>query len=148
MPCLPIGITVTHGRTSRLKRFLSMPRYFGASRSRSKRGTMKTPPTRSTAGASLFILIFGDRILAMPRARTRNLALLRPKPTRCTAIVVRTYFQAFHNRASPFRYALQSFEFQLTSALPSSSRYCLLAHQNAVRSAAISQLRHLITESA
>jgi hypothetical protein len=31
-------MTLTQGRTSRLKRFLSMPRYFGASRSRSSRG--------------------------------------------------------------------------------------------------------------
>jgi hypothetical protein len=33
-----MGITVTCGRTSLLKRFLSMPRYLGASRSRMKRG--------------------------------------------------------------------------------------------------------------
>lgn len=39
MPCDPIGMTVTQGRTSRLKRFLSMPRYAGASRSRRNRGT-------------------------------------------------------------------------------------------------------------
>jgi len=38
MPCVPIGMTVTCGRTSRLNRFLSMPRYDGASRSRRKRG--------------------------------------------------------------------------------------------------------------
>jgi hypothetical protein len=38
MPCVPIGMTVTCGRTSRLNRFLSMPRYDGASRSRMKRG--------------------------------------------------------------------------------------------------------------
>jgi len=37
MPCVPIGITVTRGRTSRLNRFLSMPRYAGASRSRMNR---------------------------------------------------------------------------------------------------------------
>jgi hypothetical protein len=33
-----MGIVVTCGRTSWLKRFLSMPRYLGASRSRMKRG--------------------------------------------------------------------------------------------------------------
>lgn len=38
MPCVPIGMTVTCGRTSRLNRFLSMPRYDGASRSRMRRG--------------------------------------------------------------------------------------------------------------
>jgi hypothetical protein len=38
MPCVPIGMTVTCGRTSRLNRFLSMPRYDGASRRRMKRG--------------------------------------------------------------------------------------------------------------
>lgn len=37
MPCVPIGMTVTSGRTSRLNRFLSMPRYDGASRSRMNR---------------------------------------------------------------------------------------------------------------
>lgn len=37
MPCVPIGITVMQGRTSRLNRFLSMPRYAGASRSRMNR---------------------------------------------------------------------------------------------------------------
>lgn len=38
MPCVPIGMTVTWGRTSRLNRFLSMPRYDGASRRRMRRG--------------------------------------------------------------------------------------------------------------
>ena len=38
MPCVPIGMTVTCGRTSRLNRFLSIPRYDGASRSRIRRG--------------------------------------------------------------------------------------------------------------
>ena len=38
IPCDPIGMTVTCGRTSRLKRFLSMPRYDGASRRRMNRG--------------------------------------------------------------------------------------------------------------
>ena len=38
IPCEPMGITSKSGRTSRLKRFLSMPRYDGASRSRMKRG--------------------------------------------------------------------------------------------------------------
>lgn len=40
MPCVPIGMTVTRGRTSRLNRFLSMPRYDGASRSRRRRGLL------------------------------------------------------------------------------------------------------------
>ena len=40
MPCVPIGMTVTCGRTSRLNRFLSMPRYDGASRSRIRRGVL------------------------------------------------------------------------------------------------------------
>jgi len=35
---MPIGITASSGRTSRLKRFLSIPRYDGASRKRIKRG--------------------------------------------------------------------------------------------------------------
>ena len=38
MPCVPMGIVVTCGRTSWLKRFLSMPRYLGESRSRMMRG--------------------------------------------------------------------------------------------------------------
>jgi len=37
-PLRPIGITARSGRTSRLKRFLSIPRYDGASRKRIKRG--------------------------------------------------------------------------------------------------------------
>jgi hypothetical protein len=38
MPCVPIGTRASSGRTSRLKRFLSIPRYDGASRKRIKRG--------------------------------------------------------------------------------------------------------------
>jgi hypothetical protein len=40
MPCVPIGMTVTCGRTSRLNLFLSIPRYDGASRSRMRRGVL------------------------------------------------------------------------------------------------------------
>lgn len=47
MPCVPIGMTVMCGRTSRLNRFLSMPRYDGASRSRIRRGL---PTYALTAG--------------------------------------------------------------------------------------------------
>lgn len=41
MPRSPIGIEVSFGRTSRLKRFLSIARYRGASRRRSHRGCIR-----------------------------------------------------------------------------------------------------------
>ena len=44
-------ISVRSGRTSRLKRFLSMPRYRGASRSRMRRGTITARFSRSLSSA-------------------------------------------------------------------------------------------------
>jgi hypothetical protein len=42
IPCVPMGMAQRCGRTSRLKRFLSIPRYDGASRNRMKRATAAT----------------------------------------------------------------------------------------------------------
>ena len=50
-PCVPIGMTITCGRTSRLNRFLSMPRYDGASRSRMKRRLLMQVLTAHVQGS-------------------------------------------------------------------------------------------------
>jgi hypothetical protein len=48
-----MGIVVTCGRTSWLKRFLSMPRYLGASRSLMKRGKNSVSELRGEGIADL-----------------------------------------------------------------------------------------------
>ena len=63
MPCVPIGMATRRTRTSRLKRFLSMPRYAGASRSRMKRGIATQGDTAAIQASGQSRAVWSDDCL-------------------------------------------------------------------------------------
>ena len=83
MPCVPIGMTVTCGRTSRLNRFLSMPRYDGASRSRIRRGLPTHVLTAGVQDSDAFDAVRAGLELSSATCASSGAGLSAPSRVAC-----------------------------------------------------------------